>query len=159
MIPYNIHPKGFYNSVGESTEQLKVLKATLMLHNLTIISVPDGTIKLVNKANFSNNLIVIEKSDIIEFKRKRLNRNIPETSTLDCLIGDLTLLKGILSESYISILSQIWELTSTIDNLEKYNISLFDRIQLEDKQYKVTEIQRDSQNDEYKIKAWELSDV
>ena len=61
-IPYNIHPKGFYNSGGESTEQLKVLKAILMLHNLTIISLPDGTIKLVNKADFNNNLIVIEGS-------------------------------------------------------------------------------------------------
>jgi len=155
-IPYNIHPKGFYNSGGESTEQLKVLKAILMLHNLTIISLPGGTIKLVNKADFNNNLIAIEKTDIIDFKRKRLNRDIPETSTLDCLLGDLTLLKSIILDSYSDFLSQIWELTATIDNLEKYTISLFDRTQIEDKQYKVTEIQRDTQNDEYKVKAWEI---
>jgi len=156
VIPYNIHPKGFYNSGGESTEQLKVLKAILMLHNLTIISVPEGTIKLFNKADFNNNLIAIEKTDIIDFKRKRVNRDIPETSTLDCLLGDLTLLKSIILDSYSNFLSQIWKLTATIDNLEKYNISLFDRIQIEDKQYKVTEIQRDTGNDEYKVKAWEI---
>lgn len=130
-----------------------------MLHNLTIISLPSGPIKLVNKADFNNNLIAIEKTDIIDFKRKRLNRDIPETSTLDCLIGDLKILKDILSESYIGLLSQIWELTSTIDNLQKYNISLFDRIQIEDKQYKVTELQRDTKENEYKLKAWELSNV
>lgn len=158
-IPYNIHPKGFYNSGGESSEQLKVLKAILMLHDLTIISEAGGRIRLVNKNNASNSLIVVEKADIIEFKRKRINRTIPDTSTLDCLLGDLKILKNIISESYIEVLSQIWELTSTIDNLQKYNISLFDRIQIEDKQYKVTELQRDTQENEYKLKAWELSNV
>jgi hypothetical protein len=159
VIAYNIHPKGFYNAGGESTEQLKVVKAILMLHNLTIISQPSGNIRLINKNDANNNLIVVEKADIIEFKRKRINRTVPDTSTLDCLIGDLNLLKNILSDSYISILSQIWELTSTIDNLQKYNISLFDRIQIEDKQYKVTELQRDTKENEYKLKAWELPNV
>ncbi len=130
-----------------------------MLHNLTIISVSEGTIKLVNKADSNTNLIVVEKADVIEFKRKRINRTVPDTSILDCLIGDLKLLKNILSDSYIELLSQIWELTSTIDNLEKYTISLFDRIQIEDKQYKVTEIQRDTKENEYKLKAWELPNV
>ena len=156
VIPYNIYPKGFYELGGKATEILKVLKTALMLHNLTIVSIPSGTIKLVNKNESSNNLITIDSADVIEFKRKRLNRSIPEVSTLDTLLGDVSVLKSIVSEYYEEFFSMTWELTTIVDNLSKYTITLFDKIQIDGIQYRVTEIQRDPKADEYKIKAWEL---
>ncbi len=155
-IPYNIYPKGFYEFGGEDTERLKVLKAVLMLHNLTLISDPNGTIRMVNKNDSSNIIVAIDSTDVVEFKVKRLNRSIPDVSTLDILIGDTTMLKSIISEYYIAFFSQIWELSVTIDNLLKYQLSLFDQIQINGITYRITEIQRDAKADEYKIKAWEL---
>jgi len=155
-IPYNVYPKGFYELGGEDTERLKVLKAVLMLHNLTIISEPYGTIKLVNKNEVSNDTTAINAADVVEFKIKRLNRSIPTISTLDCLLGNVTILKNIISEYYIDFFSQIWELTATIDSLSKYSLSLFDQIQINGILYRITEVQRNPKADEYKVKAWEL---
>jgi len=155
-IPYNIYPKGFYENGGEGTERLKVLKAVLMLHNLTLVSDQYGTIRMVNKNDSSNNTVAIDSADVVEFKVKRLNRSIPDVSTLDILLGDTAILKSIVSEYYIDFFSQIWELTVTIDNLSKYQLLLFYQIQITGILYRITEIQRDAKADEYKIKAWEF---
>ena len=155
-VPYSIYPKGFYEFGGEGTERLKVLKAVLMLHNLTLISNTNGTVRMVNKDDSSNNTVAVDASDVIEFKVKRVNRSIPDVSTLDTLLGDSSVLKSIISEYYFDYFSQIWELTVTIDNLSKYQLALFDKIQINGKLYRITEIQRDAKADEYKLKAWEL---
>jgi hypothetical protein len=111
---------------------------------------------MVNKNDSSNNTVAIDSADVIEFKVKRLNRSIPDVSTLDILLGDTAILKSIVSEYYIDFFSQIWELTVTIDNLSKYQILLFYQIQITGILYRITEIQREAKADEYKIKAWEL---
>ncbi|MCD4650661.1 MAG: hypothetical protein K8S56_02575 [Candidatus Cloacimonetes bacterium] len=89
-IPANIYPKGLYEGGNEPIEKLKVLKAALLLHNLTIVSIASGQLRLVNKNDSSNTLISIDNADIIEFKRKRLNRSKPDVSSLGCLIGNST---------------------------------------------------------------------
>ncbi len=155
-IPYNMYPKGFYELGGEDTEIFSVLKAALMLHNLTLISEPNGTIKLANKDEISNEIVTIDPADVVEFKIKRLNRPSPEVSTLDCLLGDTNAIKEVVTDYYADFLSQIWELTAVIDNLAKYSLSLFNQIQINGILYRITEIQRDAKADEYKIKAWEL---
>jgi len=128
----------------------------LMLHNLTLVSDQYGTIRMVNKNDSSNNTVAIDSADVVEFKVKRLNRSIPDVSTLDILLGDTAILKSIVSEYYIDFFSQIWELTVTIDNLSKYQLLLFYQIQITGILYRITEIQRDAKADEYKIKAWEF---
>jgi len=127
-----------------------------MLHNLTLITNTNGTVRMVNKDDSSNNTVAVDASDVIEFKVKRVNRSIPDVSTLDILLGDSSVLKSIISEYYFDYFSQIWELTVTIDNLSKYQLALFDKIQIYGKLYRITEIQRDAKADEYKLKAWEL---
>ncbi len=155
-IPYNMYPKGFYELGGEDTEIFSVLKAALMLHNLTLMSDQNGTIRLVNKDEISNDIITIDSADVVEFKKKRLNRPIPQVSALDCLLGDTNALKEVITEYYSEFFSQIWELNVVIDNLNKYSLSLFNQIQINGILYRITEIQRDPKADEYKIKAWEL---
>jgi len=155
-IPYHIYPKGFYEGGGKDAERLKVLKAALMLHNLTIYSDWTGTIRMVNKAIGSGDCIVIDPSDVVDFKRKRLNRSVPDVSVLDCLLGDLTILKDIVSDNYEDFFSQTWEITAVIDNLAKYALLLFTIIQIKGVQYRITELQRDPKEDEYNVKAWEL---
>ncbi len=155
-IPESIFPKGFYQNGNEQTERLKVLKAVLMLHHLTIITDNAGTLYLINKAEVNNTLINIADQDIIEFKKKRINRSVPDTSVLDVLLGDITKLKELISAYYLEYFSGIWEIEVCIDNLNKYDLHLFDKLQIQGLQYKITELQRDTVNDEYLIKGWQI---
>ncbi len=155
-VPANIYPKGLYESENEPLEKLKVLKAALLLHNLTIVSTASGTLCLVNKSEVSNSLIPIADASVVEVKRKRLNRSRPDTSTLDCLLGDLANLKQQISDYYEVFFSQTWEIEVTIDGLSQYALALFDRLQIGGMLHRITELKRDPKRDEYKIKAWEL---
>lgn len=155
-IPINIYPKGFYQNKQEQTEKLKVLKAVLMLHNLTVVTDNSGILYLLNKAEANNTLFNINEEDIIEFKKKRVNRSVPDSSTLEVLLGETAKLKEIISAYYIEYFSQKWELEVVIDKLSKYNLHLFDKIQIRGIQYKITELQRDTLNDEYQIKGWQI---
>jgi hypothetical protein len=51
---------------------------------------------------------------------------------------------------------QTWSLETTVDNLAKYDLSLFDKLLIEGGQYRITELQRDPKADEYVLKAWEV---
>lgn len=155
-IPDSIFPKGFYQNGNEQTERLKVLKAVLMLHHLTIITDNAGTLYLLNKAEVNSTLINIADQDIIEFKKKRINRSLPDTSVLDVLLGDNAKLKELISNYYLEYFSGIWEIEVSLDNLNKYNLHLFDKLQIQGLQYKITELQRDTINDEYLIKGWQI---
>jgi len=156
VVPESIFPKGFYQNGNEQTERLKVLKAVLMLHHLTIITDNAGTLYLLNKAEVNNTLINIADQDIIEFKKKRINRSVPDTSVLDVLLGDNAKLKDLISNYYSEYFSGIWEIELSLDNLNKYNLHLFDKLQIQGLQYKITELQRDTINDEYLIKGWQI---
>gem|GEM_PF-2550529 len=155
-IPANLYPKGFYEGENEPLEKLKALKAALLLHNLTIVSLPSGTLRLVNKDDASNTVTTIDSADVIEFKRKRLNRSRPDTSVLDCLVGDTTNLKALIADYYETLFCQTWSLEATVDNLAKYDFALFDKLLIKGVQYRITELQRDPKADEYKLKAWEV---
>ena len=49
-----------------------------------------------------------------------------------------------------------WSIETTIDQLSKYDLSLQSRIRIQDKVYAITELERDFNKDEYKVKAWLL---
>ena len=155
-VPGNIHPKGFYDGENESAEQLKVLKVSLLLHNLTIKSEADGELSLIDKDFYTGNEFVIDVSDVVSFKRKRINRSQLKADVLDVLMGETIALKEVLEEYYNSFLSQKWEINVVIDDLNKNTLALSDNIVLKNKRYRITEIQKDILKEEYKIKAWEL---
>lgn len=154
-IPSNIFPKGFYDGENEQQERLKVLKAALYLHDLTIITAYD-TMKLINKNETSGTTNIIDIADIIKYKRKRVNRDQPESSVLDCLIGDTTVLKEVMISYYDEYLSQKWEVKITIDNFEKYDLDLFDVLAFMGKNHRIIEIKKDYVKEEYEITCWEL---
>nr|MDK2851529.1 hypothetical protein [Candidatus Cloacimonadota bacterium] len=49
-----------------------------------------------------------------------------------------------------------WSIEAVIDQLSKYDLSLQARIRIQDKVYAITELERDFNKDEYKVKAWLL---
>jgi len=55
-----------------------------------------------------------------------------------------------------TLFCQTWSLETTVDNLAKYDLSLFDKLLIEGGQYRITELQRDPKADEYVLKAWEV---
>lgn len=154
-IAVNVYAKDFYLN-QEPTEKLKVLKAVLMLHNLTIISDVYGILYLINKNDTSNISHQIEDDDIIEFKKKRINRSIPDTSVFDILMGETKTLKEVVSSYYQSYFAQIWEIETVIDNLSKYNLQIFHKLQLRGISLRITQVQKDLKNDEFIVKGWQI---
>jgi hypothetical protein len=49
-----------------------------------------------------------------------------------------------------------WSIEAVIDQLSKYDLSLQARIRIQDKVYAITELERDFNKDEYRVKAWLL---
>lgn len=155
-IPTNLYPKGFYDQKGEQTECLKVLKAALLIHNLTIVSSISGVLSITGKGDISGNTVQINEYSVTDFSLKRIDRSQPDLSDLNILLGDTSSLQAVLSSYYDSFLSQIWEAEITIDDLSAYTISLFDVIVLRGKSYKVTRLLRDIINDQFVITGWQL---
>ncbi|MDD2651315.1 MAG: hypothetical protein RBS16_01940 [Candidatus Cloacimonadales bacterium] len=155
IITMDIYPKGFYENKGEQTEQLQVLKAMLILHNLTLKPDPNGNIQLKNKTENNNTLHNIEQEDIIKLNIKRLNRPSPETNTLDILLGETDALKEHLTQYYQELASQKFEIQTTIDNTNNYHFQLFDQITIKGISYTIAQIEKDIQNDNWIITAWQ----
>ncbi len=153
-VPKNIFPKGFYDSENKQTEMLPVLKTALFLHNLTIVSDSTGELWLKRKDLSAGTAISIDEKDVIDFEEKRKDTEIVDADILNILMGDTQLLQEIMKEYYEEQLSYKWELNVTIDNLSKYDIQLFNKIIIKEKQYRVNEIKKDSLRDEYQIIAW-----
>jgi hypothetical protein len=47
-----------------------------------------------------------------------------------------------------------WSIDATIDQLSKYNLILQGKIRIRGRVYAITELERNYQSDEYKLKAW-----
>ncbi len=155
LNPAYITPQGHFDK-GKEAKNLDVLKAVLMLHNLTLVSDANGTIRLANKDAVNNTEIEIAKCDVVEFKVKRSNRSMPNVSTLDILLGDTTVLKTVIQQYYSELLANIWELSISVQNIDKYQINLFDTILVDGLRYRVTEIKKDKYRDENQMICWRL---
>ncbi len=154
-IAVNVYAKDFYLN-QEPTEKLKVLKAVLMLHNLTIIPDNYEILYLINKNDTSSISHLIEDEDIIEFKKKRINRSNPDISVFDVLMGESIALKELISSYYQSYFAQVWEIETVIDNLSKYKLQVFHKLQIRGISIRITQVQKDLKNDEYIIKGWQI---
>ncbi len=77
-------------------------------------------------------------------------------SVLETLCGDTTTLAALLQNNLMDFYDGKWEIEAVIDALSLYSILLFSRIRIRSVIYVVTEVTRDFQNDEYKLKAWQL---
>jgi hypothetical protein len=65
-------------------------------------------------------------------------------------------MQGIIRNRLIDFYDSKWSIETTIDQLSKYDLSLQSRIRIQDKVYAITELERDFNKDEYKVKAWLL---
>jgi hypothetical protein len=87
---------------------------------------------------------------------KRGNQEKPEITTLEVLTGDTKQLQGYVRDYLIDFHNAKWSCKATIDQLNKYNLSLQAKIRIKDQIYAITELERNYQEDEYKVKAWLL---
>ena len=72
------------------------------------------------------------------------------------LTGDTKQLQGYVRDYLIDFHNAKWSCEATIDQLNKYNLSLQAKIRIKDQIYAITELERNYHEDEYKVKAWLL---
>lgn len=157
LYPTRLQPGTAYETFKEEqTDNLKVLKAMLMLYNATIFTDAIGRIVLKNKDAYSTNTIDIDDKDVVSFIVKRGNQEKPQIEEIDFFAGDTSQLQGIIRNRLIDFYDSKWSRETTIDQLSKYDLSLQSRIRIQDKVYAITELERDFNKDEYKVKAWLL---
>jgi hypothetical protein len=159
-IPAKIFPKGFYDGENKQVEELNIVKAMLLLHNLTIVSAANGTLQLRSKDASSGEAIEIETADITgTYRRTRLQMQIPDMSVFDNLMGDMTFLKEKLAAFYKAFFygeSGLFQITINIDQMDKYALGLFNIIEVDGEQYRIVEIRTDHEEDEYQIVGWSV---
>ena len=157
LFPAKLFPgKAYENYNDEQTDNIKALQAMLMLYNATIFSNPQGQIVFRNKDAYTSAVIDIDADDIVSFVTKRGNPEKPEINCLDILAGDTTQLQSIIKDYLIDFHDSKWSCEAVIDNLSKYNLTLQSKIRIQNKVYAITELERNYQDDEYKVKAWLL---
>ncbi|MDD2231000.1 MAG: hypothetical protein PHY48_16555 [Candidatus Cloacimonetes bacterium] len=157
VFPERLKPgKAYETFTAEQTDNLKALKAMLMLYNATIFTDTLGRIVLKNKDAFSASVIDIEENDVVSLIIKRGNHELPDTTTIDVLAGDTTQLQGIIKDYLLEFYGGRWALQASIDQLTKYDLSLFSKIRIRDHIYTINEIEKDYINDEYNIKGFQL---
>jgi len=157
VLPSMLHPgKAYETMTDDKTGNLKALQTMLLLYNATIYSDVYGNIVFRNKSAYSSAIIDIADTDVISLTTKRGNQEKPEMSVLETLCGDTTTLAALLKDNLMDFYDGKWEIAATIDALSLYSVLLFNRIRIRSVIYVVTEITRDFQNDEYKLKAWQL---
>ncbi len=88
--------------------------------------------------------------------KKRSNQEKPDTSILETLAGETTMLQSLISQYLLDFHDSKWSIDITIDQITKYNLSLQSKLRIQGNVYAITEVERDYINDEYKIKAWLL---
>jgi hypothetical protein len=157
LFPSKLQPGKSYESFQmELTDNFKVLQAMLMLYNATIFSNASGQIILKNKDYYAGNIINIADNDVVSFLIKRGTPEKPEVSIMDVFAGDTTQLQSRIKDYLIGFHDSKWCCEAVIDQISKYNLSLQSRIRIQGKIYAVTELERNFQEDEYKVKAWLL---
>jgi len=155
LMPPRLHPGKSYETLKtEQTDNLKVLQAMLMLYNATLYTHPSGNIIFKNKDSYSSTIIDIAEEDVVTFITKRGNQEKPDTAVLDVLAGDTSQLQGLIRSYLMDFYDAKWSIEATIDQLAKYNLSLQGKIMIKNKVYVITELERNYQSDEYKLKAW-----
>lgn len=148
--------KGYETNQDEDTENIKALQAMLMFYNATVYTDAFGRIILANKGTYSATVVEIDDDDVVSMSVKRGNQEVPDMGTLDVLAGETEQLQKLIRQHLIAFYGNKWSIDVVIDQLSKYDLALQDKIQIRDKVYAITELERDYVNDEYKVKAWEL---
>lgn len=128
----------------------------LMLYNATIFTDAIGRVVLKNKDAYASTIIDIEDKDVVSFIVKRGNQEKPQIEEIDVFAGDTSQLQGIIRNRLIDFYDSKWSIETTIDQLSKYDLGLFSKIRIQNKVYAITELERDFNKDEYKVKAWLL---
>ncbi|HPS38952.1 MAG TPA: hypothetical protein PL124_06030 [Candidatus Cloacimonadota bacterium] len=157
LYPIRLQPGTAYKTrKDDHTDNLKVIKAMLMLYNATIFTDTIGMIVLKNKDAYSTTIIDIEDKDVVSFIIKRGNQEKSQIEEIYILAGDTTQLQGIIKNRLIDFYDSKWSIEAVIDQLFKYDLSLQSRIRIQDKVYAITELERDFIKDKYKVNAWLL---
>lgn len=156
--PY-VHPGKYYEtSQGDETaNSLRVLQAILLMFRATLRTNAAGVILLQSLELSSPTPVTIAASDVVSISSQRLNSELPDTSVLDVLAGDTTVLQSLVKDYSTSFFAGRWQTTITVDRLSAYSIALNGIITINSASYYVVEVQNDFIADDYKIKAWLLS--
>lgn len=157
MIPSKLQLGDAYLNLDNSlTENLASVRAMLMLYNSTLYTLPNGTILLKRKDDNSARLVEIDRRDIVAYSIKRGTHETPDMKVLDILAGDASILADILKQHMLDFYGSRRSCDATVDNIDKYNLVLQDRLIIDGKIHVITEIERDYTKDECKIKGWQI---
>ncbi|MDD3535161.1 MAG: hypothetical protein PHC50_03330 [Candidatus Cloacimonetes bacterium] len=157
LYPSKLHPGKFYEThLTEHTSSIQALQAMLMLYNATITANAAGIIYLRLKSALPLSTHTIDDADILSMVESRADQELPDTSALDVLAGDTTVLAQEIQNQLIDFYAAKTTCDFTIDNIAKYSINLGDIISVKNSNYHIYEIQTDFQSDEYKVKSWKL---
>lgn len=159
LIPTYFHPGDFY-PVGAGTETtncLSVLHAALLMNNATVVSDPDGNLRLLNKPAPSTTAVTIAAADLLSLELSRLDYEPLDESPFSVLAGDT---RDTLTATFIAWLNEYhsarWVADLEILGLDTYPLNLHSILSIAGELYAVTEIQPDFVTDSWKINAWKL---
>jgi len=155
----SVHPGKYYETSkgDETTNSLRVLQAILLMFRATLRTNAAGSILLQSLKLSSPAPITIALSDVVSLSSQRLNSELPDTSVLDVLAGDTTLLQSLVKDYSTLFYAGRWQASIVIDRRAEYAIALESIISINNVLYYVVEVQNDYIADDYKIKAWLLS--
>ena len=140
----------------EGENNSTVLKTLLFLNNLTLYSDNLGNIFVKPKTE-SVGSIIIRDNDILDYEVEGVLYKNPDYSGILSIIDSNSLvnLEEEVELYYGDIMNNISDEIS-LDVMNNYNISIFNKIVVYGEDYLVSEIALDKNGQTYKIKAWRL---
>lgn len=143
---------------ADDRKYLTALKCFLVIHNFTIINREgDGYLRIVRN-HWGNTYHGDLTSDVTYCEEIRnFKQIVPDFSCLDALYNSAEPLKVLLTNYYTSIANNAIKYKLLIDNIAKNNLSLFDKITVNEVQLFITELKKDYKKDEYAIVAWRVN--
>jgi hypothetical protein len=141
----------------DNRQYLNTLKCFLLIHNLTIVRrASDGLLRVVNSqwGDVHHGDIT---SDVVECEVYRdFKQMTPDFTCLDALYNKADLLKSLLLEKYAFVTDGVVKYKVKVDDLEKRNLALFDRMTINNEELFIVELKRVRSSDEYQLICWRV---
>lgn len=157
LLPAKIHPGKEYTAatmVSLNTNMLQVLQAVLLMYDCTLWASSGGTIYLKSLAyDPAATPIPVADADLLALSVSRATPELPDTSLLDVLAGDTTLLQRLI-KPFLTLRLAGWKVSLTIDCLENYTLALHSIITVKEQNYVITSLLTNYELDQYEITAW-----
>ena len=133
-----------------------VMKALLLATNHSVTTNTGRIITVVPKTPEATDIIEIASADIISSQRIYMSKINTPVRSLNVLSGNVKTFKEKITNYYGDFFEQKIGKRFIIDDLDKYNIELFNTIEVDSINYQVHSINKDYVRDEYNLIAWKV---